>query len=192
MWMKECARRGFGRTMHHVQRAVQSILNQRKAVTVFKDNLPGKKWVSLFLNRHKDVTLRTPQALGLQRAAVTEAKLRGRFDTAFKEIQAAEGDVLDHPSRIFNCDESGFQLGGGGFSKVLASKGDKRVYQVSTDTHTQITCTVLACGSAAGEMLSPLIIFPGQRFGYDPLEGFKEAHFAKSNNGWIDGEIFTS
>ncbi|GFS09135.1 PiggyBac transposable element-derived protein 4-like [Elysia marginata] len=82
------------------------------------------------------------------------------------------------------------KLGGAGFSKVLASKGDKRVYQVSTDTHTQITD--LACSSAAGEMLSPLIIFPGQRFGYNPLEGFKKARFAKSNNGWIDGEIFTS
>ncbi|GFR74390.1 tigger transposable element-derived protein 6-like protein [Elysia marginata] len=74
IWMKECARRGFGRTMNQVQRAVQSILNQRKAVTVSKDNLPGKKWVSLFLKRHKDVTLSTPQALGAQRAAATEAK----------------------------------------------------------------------------------------------------------------------
>ena len=113
VWMKECARRGFGRTMGQVQRAVQSILNERNAVTLFKDNLPGKKWVSLFLQRHKDVTLRTPQALGAQRASVTEAKLRSWFQKATKEIQEAGGDVLDHPSRIFNCDESGFQLGGG-------------------------------------------------------------------------------
>ncbi|KAL8573814.1 hypothetical protein ACOMHN_019088 [Nucella lapillus] len=31
-----------------------------------------------------------------------------------------------------------------------------------------------------------------QRFGYDPLEGFQEAHLARSSNGWIDTEIFQS
>ena len=70
----------------------------------------------------------------------------------------------------------------------MTGKEDKRVYQVTSDTHTQIT--VLACGSASGEVLNPLIIFPGQRFSYNPLEGFPEAHFGKSKNGWIDGEIF--
>ena len=138
---------------------------------------------------HPDISLRTPQALGSQRAAVT-CKLRGWFETAYKKITSVGGDVLDHPSRIFNCDESGFQLGGGGFNKVLASKGEKRVYRVSTHTHIQIT--VLAYGSAAGEVHNPLIIFPGQRFTYDPLGGFPEAHFAWSNNGWIDEEIFAT
>ncbi|KAK3801429.1 hypothetical protein RRG08_041785 [Elysia crispata] len=36
--------------------------------------------------------------------------------------------------------------------------------------------TVLACGSAAGEVHNPLIIFPGRRFNYDPLDEFPEAH----------------
>ncbi|KAK3801430.1 hypothetical protein RRG08_041785 [Elysia crispata] len=126
------------------------------------------------LKRHPDISLRILQALGSQRAAVTEGKLRGWFETVYKEITSVGGDVLDHPSRIFNCDESGFQLSGSGFNKVLASKGEKRVYQVSTDTHTQMT--VLACGSAAGEVHNPLIIFPGRRFNYDPLDEFPEAH----------------
>ncbi|GFN92562.1 Jerky protein [Plakobranchus ocellatus] len=38
--------------------------------------------------------------------------------------------------------------------------------------------------------MAPLLIFPGQRFSYDPLEGFPEAHLARSSNGWIDAEIF--
>ncbi|KAL8573331.1 hypothetical protein ACOMHN_032793 [Nucella lapillus] len=187
-WIKECARRGYGRSMSQVQRAVQTILNERGAVTVFKDNLPGKKWISLFMKRHRDVSFRTPQALGAQRAAVTVDKITDWFKLAYDEITAA-GGVLDDPSRIFNCDETGFQLGSGGFTKIIASKNE-RVYQVTSDTHTQIT--VLACVSASGEVLDPLIIFPGKRFGYDPLEGFPEAHFAKSDNGWIDGEIFAT
>ncbi|KAL8567688.1 hypothetical protein ACOMHN_008996 [Nucella lapillus] len=74
-WIKECAKRGFGRSMSQVQRAVQTILNECGAVTVFKDNLPGKKWISLFMKRHRDVSFRTPQALGAQRAAVTVDKI---------------------------------------------------------------------------------------------------------------------
>ncbi|KAL8586989.1 hypothetical protein ACOMHN_062400 [Nucella lapillus] len=173
-----------GRTpFHEVERTVITAREEDQL-----DNLPGKKWISLFMKRHKDVSFRTPQALGAQRAAVTVDKITDWFKLAYDEIKAA-GGVLDDPSRIFNCDETGFQLGGGGFTQIIASKNE-RVYQVTSDTHTQIT--VLACVSASGEVLDPLIIFPGKRFGYDPLEGFPEAHFAKSDNGWIDGEIFAT
>ena len=74
--------------------------------------------------------------------------------------------------------------------KVVAPKGDKRVYQVTHETHKQVT--VLACGSASGTVHAPLLIFPGQRFNYNQLDGFEEAHFAKSANGWIDSHIFYS
>ncbi|GFO24107.1 tigger transposable element-derived protein 6-like protein [Plakobranchus ocellatus] len=72
--------------------------------------------------------------------------------------------------------------------KVLAAKTDKYLYQVSNDTHQQVT--VLVCGNAAGKLEAPPFIFPGQQFSYDPMEGFPEAYFAKSGNGWIDSEIF--
>ena len=51
---------------------------------------------------------------------------------------------------------------------MLANKGEKRVYQIPTDTHAQ----VLACGSASGEVDNPLIIFLRQRFNYERLNGF--------------------
>lgn len=125
-WIKESARRGFGKTKAQVVCTVQDILKGSEAKTPFKDNKPGKKWVQGFLKRHQDLSVRTPQALGSQRAGVTEDKLRGWFETAFKEISAVDADVLNHPSRIFNCDESGFQLGGG-VGKVLGAKGDKHL-----------------------------------------------------------------
>ncbi|GFN91060.1 tigger transposable element-derived protein 6-like protein [Plakobranchus ocellatus] len=72
--------------------------------------------------------------------------------------------------------------------EVFAAKADKHIYQVSKDTHQQVT--IHLCRNAAGELQAPLLIFPGQRFSYDPLEGFPESHFAKSGNGPIDTEIF--
>lgn len=35
-----------------------------------------------------------------------------------------------------------------------------------------------------------MIIFPGQRFVYDPLDEFPEAAVGHSDNGWIVAEVF--
>ncbi|KAL8608163.1 hypothetical protein ACOMHN_016618 [Nucella lapillus] len=189
-WLKESSRRGFGRTKQQLISPVETVVTNSSLPNNFKNNRPGRKWYSNFMKRHKDeLSVRKPQGLGAQRAAVTEEKLARWFHQAKQDIEAVDPDVLNDPSQIFNCDESGFQLGGG-ICPVLAPKGDKHVYQVTNDTHKQIT--VLACGNAAGEVQPPLLIFPGQRFGYDPLEGFQEAHLARSSNGWIDTEIFQS
>ena len=90
-----------------------------------------------------------------------------------EEVGAA--DILDNPLSI-----SG--------EKVLAPRGATHVYQVANTSRGQIT--KLACIGAAGDVLSPMVIFPGQRFHYDPLEGFPEAYLGRSDNGWMDTEPF--
>ena len=51
--------------------------------------------------------------------------------------------------------------------------------------------TTLCAGSAAGEVIPPMYIFPGQRFGYNPLDGaVPGAYFGKSVSGWVDTELF--
>ncbi|GFO18075.1 tigger transposable element-derived protein 6-like protein [Plakobranchus ocellatus] len=133
-WIEECARRGFGRTKKQLLSTVQNCLNQEKETTPFKDNKPGEKWYRLFRQRHKEkLALCTPQDLGSQRAAVSEAKIRNWFAKAKEDILAADPSVLECPDRIFNCDESGFHLGGRVKRKDLAAKADKHVYQVSND-----------------------------------------------------------
>ena len=92
-----------------------------------------------------------------------------------------------NPRRWYNADESGFPLclkGG----KVLAMKGSSNVYQVTSSDKTQIT--VLACMSASGCYVPPLIVFAGQRFSYNPLEGCEDAVMGRSENGWMDSELF--
>ncbi|XP_005094673.1 uncharacterized protein LOC101845836 isoform X2 [Aplysia californica] len=188
-WLTESSRRGFRRTKKQLLSTVQKCLNFNAETTVFKDNMPGEKWYRLFRERHKNkLSQQTPLALGSQRAAVNESKILTWFQKAKKDISQVDLTVLECPERLFNCDESGFQLGGG-VRKVLAAttRTDKRVSQVTNDTHKQVT--VLVCGNALGELQAPLLIFPGQRFTYNPLEGFEEAHMAKSRNGCIDCEI---
>ena len=52
--------------------------------------------------------------------------------------------------------------------------------------------TIMAASSAAGHYIQPMIIYPGQRFSYNPLEGFEKAALGRSENGWMDSELFTS
>ncbi|KAK8388442.1 hypothetical protein O3P69_020432 [Scylla paramamosain] len=69
--------------------------------------------------------------------------------------------------------------------------GVKHVYSIASGTWQQVT--MLACSSAIGQYLPPLLIFLYTR---DPrfnvLEEFEEAFFQKTPNGWITEVVFLS
>ncbi|CAG2186154.1 unnamed protein product [Mytilus edulis] len=96
-------------------------------------------------------------------------------------------DILKDPSRLYNADESGFPLCPK-TSKVLTMRGSKQVYNFSSSDKTQIT--VLACTSATAHYIPPMIVYPGVRFKYNPLEGFEDAILGRSINGWMDSDLF--
>ena len=98
-------------------------------------------------------------------------------------------ELINDPKRLFNADESGFPLSVNG-GKVLAERGQKHVYQVTTTDKTQIT--VLACFNAAGSYMDPLIVFAGKRIRDVGLEGFPEAIYGHSASGWMDSELFAT
>jgi len=58
-------------------------------------------------------------------------------------------------------DEKGCQLSLHHQQKVLAKKGSKRVHLVAPEHGENVT--IVACGSASGIVIPPMIIFKGQR-----------------------------
>ena len=60
------------------------------------------------------------------------------------------------PGQIFNCDETGLPLTHQP-PKAVARVGQKHPYTVTSNDKAQIT--VLACGSAAGYSIPPMVIF---------------------------------
>lgn len=98
-------------------------------------------------------------------------------------------EILNDPSRVWNCDESGFPLTVEK-SKVLAQKGSKYVFKLTAEGHTQIT--VLACLSASGLYVQPFIIFKGERARSCNMHDFPEAFYSSTKTGWMDGETFLS
>lgn len=183
---------GYPLTRKELLLEVKKILDLDGRKTAFRDNLPGKDWYKRFRQRNPELTMRTPQSLGHERAMINKDMVEMWFSTLFKFLDSEVPDykmLINNPRRIFNADESGFPLcikSG----KVLAGVGSKHVYQVVTNNKTQIT--VMACFNALGDYLPPLIVYPGQRLRDVGLSSFTEAIFGQTENGWMDADLFVA
>ena len=94
---------------------------------------------------------------------------------------------LYEPRRLFNCDESGFAIGGRAGTRVLAEKGSKLVHELRNTDKTQVS--VLVSLNAAGDVMPPLIIIPAKRTEVCGryMDGApNDAMFSATENGWID------
>ncbi|KAL8616468.1 hypothetical protein ACOMHN_041071 [Nucella lapillus] len=187
-WLIELSRRGFGRTKKDLKDMVKRILDERGAKTVFTDNRPGKDWMLAFFKRHTVVSERMAQPLGRERAVVTRDGLSAWFGDMKEYVDGIDPTLLSCPERIFNADESGFSICPK-TKRVITMMGTKHVYSVTSGTRQQVT--VFACSSAVGQYIPPLLIFPYTRDPrFNALEGFEDAFFQKTPNGWITEEVF--
>ncbi|KAJ8048026.1 hypothetical protein HOLleu_00182 [Holothuria leucospilota] len=66
---------GYGRTLQKLSQLVKKILDEDNSSNPFTDNLPGRHWIERFLGRPRNISLRTGEALGVERAHVTAEKL---------------------------------------------------------------------------------------------------------------------
>jgi len=77
-------------------------------------------------------------------------------------------DLKDKACGIWNADESEFSLCPKS-GKVVAPAGCRAVYGITSNTKEQIT--TLCAISAAGNVMPPMHVFPGERFrGYNPMQ----------------------
>ncbi|XP_072172323.1 uncharacterized protein [Diadema setosum] len=191
-WIVDMSRVGLCQGKANILNVIKRFLDDDKRDTPFHNNKPGQAWWEAFLRRHPTITLRKPQPIGKERAILTPGRI-DRWLREFEEylVDNAAQSILEEPRRMFNCDESGFALGGRVGTRVLAEKGAKIVHELKNSDKTQIT--VLATVSAAGKYLPPMIILPGERAGRggNPMEGAPPgAFFSRTKSGWIDSKAF--
>ncbi|GAB0095410.1 hypothetical protein DMENIID0001_107920 [Sergentomyia squamirostris] len=159
-WIKKRAQSGFPVTKDELKDAVALFVKLEGRTNRFKKGRPGRVWMKYFLKRNPDVSRRTPQSLTTRRAKVTKAEVYGWFDEVEQYLKEAGLTGLE-PRRIFNCDETAFFLCPQ-VQEVLAEKGVKSVHNV-TNGNDRATVTVLFMGSAAGDMVPPMIVLPYER-----------------------------
>lgn len=95
---------GFPLTGDDLRYFVKSYLDKKGAAGLrFVGNLPTHRWVSSFMGRHKNLTVRQANAIKRTRAAVTREDVSQFFDHF---IQSMEGVP---PENLVNYDETNFR-----------------------------------------------------------------------------------
>ena len=184
-WALHMSKIGYGRTRQELAGVVKKIIDDDGRANPFLNNKPGRQWLCGFFNRHPELTFRTTVQLGKERAVINKEKLLHWFSdlTACVHDEIKDERILLDPTRLYNADETGFSLCPNKNSKVVGSKGAPVVYHFGNSDKTQMT--LMAAASASGHFIPPMIIYPGQRFSYNHLDGFEEAAFGGQRmDGW--------
>lgn len=111
----------------------------------------GRMWYRLFMARHPELTLRTPEQTSMNRV---KAFCKPNVDTFFQNF----GRLLDqyhfNSTSIYNMDESGFSTVPTKIGKVIALKGARRVGQLeAAERGTMVTMALTV--NAAGNSIPP-------------------------------------
>lgn len=130
------------------------------------------------MKKHSEISERSPLQLRKERTVLTKETL-GRWFDNFQEYV----NVTANQTQLYNADELGFPLCPKS-GRVLGAKVSKVIYNFTSRSKSQIT--VIACMSASGHYLTPMIVYTGQRFSSNLLEGFQGATLGRRQNGWMD------
>ena len=144
-------------------------------------------WWESFHKRHPSLTLRSAEKLSYARYVATDQDLLNNyFDLLYQTMEKYQ--LFDSPAQIWNCDETGLPLDHKPM-KVVVEKGQKHPRTVTTGNKKQIT--VMACASAAGRAIPPLVIFRRKSLNGALIEGeVPGTMYGLGGRGWIDSEIF--
>ena len=190
LWLSEMAERGMGLRPCEFLDFVKGIVDKEKRKTPFKDGRPGFGWYIAFKNRNSHIIATKPEtALELCRAKVTK-DMTDKWYSDFRTFLIAK-DLLDKPNRIWNADESGFNMGSNKSKVIGPAKSNKS--HVPHVTAGKQRLTVMYCGSASGQMMPPFFVYPEPRpRGYNPLTGAQEgSDIAYTRKGWMDAATFS-
>ena len=146
--------------------------------------------VQAFKKRHPEVVIRVPERVSKARANVNEPAIRNWFATVQRELAELNAlDVLEDPTRIFNCDETNIQLCPS-TGKVIGIKGWKNVYELAPGPE-KSTLTFVGTFSAGGNIVTPAIIFPYVRVPADIVKSIPSGFFiGNTESGWMKAECW--
>ena len=177
-----CANIGYPHTIAQILGIVQQVINL-KGIT----KRVSQGWWQKFSLRHKEVSLRSAVPLSMIRAKAMDVDSINRYFDVL-EHALKDNNLYNKPSFIFNCDETGMPLNPKSF-KVIAKRGAKNVNTISGNTKGQIT--VLACTSASGVALPPMVIFDRKTLNPDFTTGeVPGTIYGLSDKGWINRDLF--
>ena len=183
-FLKQASAMGYGKTKKEILAMVQKTMEKKD---LCDDKFNGEGWWTRFMSRNPTLSLRTADPLSKVRA---DAVKQEKIDEYFKLLKSTleKHDLMNKPQCIYNVDESGMPLEHKQ-PKRVAQRGAKKVYRRSSGNKAQIT--IVACASATGVALPPMVIFQGARLNHALTEGeVPGTLYGVSDKGWIDQTLF--
>ena len=192
-WLIMMARIGYGQTKNDILNKVQELVKKMGIPTPFPDAQPSDKWYHLFMWHHPDLQMHMLSCLSREHCEVLFDNIHGwftEFESYLKNMN--NEDILEDPTRIYNCDETGFPLAPKS-GKVIAHRSDKHIYQGGTLSN-KMQIMIPIGTSASGHYIKPLVVYPGvqphTQLWEDFHNKFPSGLFSNSSNGWVDGTLF--
>lgn len=148
----------------------------------------GKKWFRLFLKRHQNLSLRTPQGVSAARVkSFTRENVCKFFDIFENELEKVNYDGY----RVYNVDETGLTVVQHKLQKVVALKGKKQVSNL-TSAERGALITTITCMNATGNYIPPLFIFPRKNMKAELMDGAPPGSISACHiSGWVQTDIFS-
>ena len=132
----------------------------RYLYTVPKHNTEGivvsHGWWDRFRARHPQLTVRAGESLAYVRAVCTNRTILDKYFDMLNDV-IMTNSLEDKPGHIFHLNEPGIPLQPG---RRIGVKGQKHVNVLTSGSKTNIT--VLACVSASGFAIPPMVITIGR------------------------------
>lgn len=184
----EMEKRFFGITYKELRHLAFDFAHANNIPTTFnKDTrMASKKWMYGFLSRHRNVSLRKPEATSYARATGFNQHAVQVF---FKNLEAVYEKYKLTADRVWNVDETGVTTVQK-LPKILAERGKKQVGGL-TSAERGVNVTVVASMSASGNFLAPAFIFPRKRIKPELMDNAPSGSPAfPQDKGWMDRDVF--
>lgn len=174
---------GFPLTSGDLCNIVQIYLNQLKHERKpFKNNKPSREWVSSFLQRHKDLSVRLTENIKRSRAQVNEVIINEYFDNLEVSLDGIP------PSNILNFDETNFTDDPGSI-EVIVRRGSRHPERVVDSSKTSISVIFAVMGN--GILIPPYTVYKAKYLYPTWIErGISGSRYNRNKSGWFDMAIF--
>jgi len=118
----------FGMTLIDIRRLVFQFCEMNKIRHSFNQShkMAGEDWASSFLKRHRNLSVRKPEAVSIFRAAGFNREKVSRFYDALETVMFKDNVQTISAANIYNVDESGYTVCHKP-KKIVGKKGKKLI-----------------------------------------------------------------
>lgn len=180
---------GYGLSRESVMIFAYKIAEKLNKQHSFTGESAGRLWFEGFKRCNPSLTICTPLPLSYNRSI--SANL-GTVTDFFGKVGGIYGrlNLISKPMCIYNEDETGVSIVHRP-GKVLTQMGRKIVYSVPSAERGK-NHTVLACVSASGFVLPPMMVYPRKKAVPNSFQegAVPNTLFVTSENGWINADLY--